>query len=385
MSSDTASPSRPRAVAQGIGRHPRRAATGGVRGVQPSPAEQRALSAIGIDDPLMQGYMAWRRSLLFVAAPIAVFSGALAAWDLATNYSIERLNALGIVVSLIPSVAVLLLNVVTVIAALTWRDPRRSARTLMVGWAISLVAPLVASVLPVNWLVTDEFMNQFGPDTEFVVRMLISVEYAVVLLPTLLSFPSGVVRGAARIKSLLPSSTLAGWVLLILAPIYAVFFVVAVIIVEQLAGNVLLLLAIALLAASPFVHLAGARLYIRPLTTDDEVRRLDRVQRWSGLLTLVGIVLLVIWALTARLGDSRLIGSVADGALIDHKAALLRVIELVCRVLITTAVFSHVLLQVTDASWRFDRGFSDPEALRRHDAQMVEVDRALKATGERLG
>lgn len=385
MSSEASSPSRQRELARGLGRHPRRFTTRGVRGVQPSPGERRALAAIGIDDPLMQGYMAWRRSLLFVAAPIAVFSGALAAWDLATNYSTRGLNPLGVVVSLIPSLAVLLLNVTTVVAALTWRNPRRSSRTLFIGWAVSLGAPLVASVLPVNWLVTDEFMNQFGPDTEFVVRILISIEYAVVLLPTLLSFPSGVVRGAARIKSLLPSSTLAGWVLLILAPIYAVFFVVAVIIVEQLAGNGLLLGGIALLAASPFVHLAGARLYIRPLTTDDEVRRLDRVQRSSGLLTLVGVVLLVIWALTARFGDARLIGSVADGALLDHKAAVLRVVELVCRVLITTAVFSHLLLQITNASWRFDRGFGDPEALRRHEAQMVEVDQALKVTGERVG
>ena len=385
MSPETSSSSRPCELVRGLGRHPRRASRGGVRGVQPSPAEQRALTAIGIDDPLMQGYMAWRRSLLLVAAPIAVFSGALATWDLATNYSVRGLTPLGIVVSLIPSIAVLLLNVTTVIAALTWSNPRRSARTLNIGWAVSIAAPLVASVLPVNWLVTEERLNQFGPDTEFVFRILISIEYAVVLLPTLLSFPAGVVRGAARIKSLLPSSTLAGWVLLILAPIYAVFFVVAVIIVEQLAGNGLLLAGIVLLAASPFVHLAGARLYIRPLTTDDEVRRLDRVQRRSGILTLLGVVMLVIWALTARFGDSRLIGSVADGALLDHKAALLRVVELVCRVLITTAVFSHLLLQVTDASWRFDRGFGDPDAYRRHEEQMTEVDRALKATGERVG
>ena len=105
------------------------------------------------------------------------------------------------------------------------------------------------------------------------------------------------------------------------------------------------------------------------------------MQRRSGLLTLVGVVMLVIWALTARFGDSRLIGSVADGALLDHKAAVLRVVELVCRVLITTAVFSHLLLQVTDASWRFDRGFGDPEAYRRHEEQMSRGRPGVEGNG----
>lgn len=41
-------------------------------------------------------------------------------------------------------------------------------------------------------------------------------------------------RGGARVKSLLRASTISGWVLVIFAPVYAVFFVVALILVEQL-------------------------------------------------------------------------------------------------------------------------------------------------------
>ena len=196
MSPDTSSSSRPRELVRGLGRHPRRASRGGVRGVQPSPAEQRALSAIGIDDPLMQGYMAWRRSLLLVAAPIAVFSGALATWDLATNYSVRGLTPLGIVVSLIPSIAVLLLNVTTVIAALTWQQPpplgpdveHRLGRLHR-----RAVGRLRAAGQLAGHRGAAEPVRARTPSSSF--RILISIEYAVVLLPTLLSFPS---RGGAR-------------------------------------------------------------------------------------------------------------------------------------------------------------------------------------------
>lgn len=352
--------------------------------MRPTSTEQQALVSAGIVDPLMQGYMAWRRSLLFVATPFALLSGALAVWDLATNIDTAGFTPLGTVALVVPSLAVIVLSTATVVAVVTWRNPRLSARTLQTGWAISLLAPVLIAAVPVQWLLTEEAMNQFGPEGEFGLRLLVSISYAIDLLPTLLSFPSGVVRGAARIKSLLPASTLSGWVLIILAPIYAVFFVVAVVLVEQLAGNALLLVGILLLAASPFVHVFAGRLYVLPLTAERDVRRLDAVQRRAGLLTFGGAVMLVIWALTARFGDSALIGSVADGAILDHKTALLRVFELISRVLITTAVFSHLLLQMTEASWRFDRGFSDPEASQRHEQQMAQVERTLRATGDRV-
>ncbi len=372
-------------LAQAIWRHPRRTLAGGVRSSRPSPSERRALVDAGIVDPLMQGYMAWRHSLLLVATPITLLSGGLAVWDLLTDDDIDGLTTLGVIAHVVPSIAVLVLMATTVAAALTWRRLRRSARIVQTGWAISLFVPVAVALVPVHWLFDESRMNRFGPDTELGVRLLTSVTYAVSLVPILLSFPSGVVRGAARIKSLLPMSTLAGWVLVILTPIYAFFFVVALIVVEQVGGNSLLLVGIALLTASPFVHVFAARLYVLPLTTDGLVRRLATVQRWAGLLTVSGAVLIVVWALTARFADSPIVGSAGDDALIDHNTAVLGSLELIGRVLITTAVFSHLLLQMTEASWRIDRGVDDPDAARRHQEQMEQVDRTLRAAGDRVG
>lgn len=357
----------------------------GVRTIRPTPAERAALTAAGIVDPLMQGYTAWRRSLILVALPVTLLSGALALWDLVSNTQTDELSTVGALALVVPSLAVLVLTVATVLAAITWRSPHASARILQTGWAISLFAPVLVAVIPFQWLLDGDATAGLAPEAEVILRVYVSVAYTINLLPTLLSFPSGVVRGGARVKSLLPASTISGWVLVIFAPVYAVFFVVALILVEQLAGNVVLLTGIVLLALSPFLHVFAARLYVAPLTTQAELRRLDGVQRRAGLVSLGGATLIVIWALTTKFVDAPIVGSVANGAFLDHQTALLRACELVARVLITTAVFSHLLLQITEASWRQDRGFADLDAYAHHERQMAQVERALGATGDRVG
>jgi hypothetical protein len=182
---------------------------------------------------------------------------------------------------------------------------------------------------------------------------------------------------------MLPAGTIAGWVLVIMTPVYAVYFVLALILVQHLAGNGVLLLGAALLAASPFVHLAAARLYIFPLTTDLEVRRLDRVQRLAGLVGAAGLVTILIWAATATIGDKRIIGG--GDALLDPPGAVLSALELVARVLVTSVVFSTLLLQVTESAWRHDRNYADREAYERHAVEMTALGRSLGATRERIG
>ena len=216
-----------------------------------------------------------------------------------------------------------------------------------------MFAPLVVAMLPLDWLVSGSLGAVTGVDSgddrdELFARIAVSVQYAIVLLPSLLSFPSGLVRGAARVKRMLPAGTIAGWVLVIMTPVYAVFFVLALILVQHLAGNGVLLAGAALLAASPFVHLAAVKLYIFPLTTDDEVRRLDRVQRLAGGVGLAGMIMILVWAFTATIGDKRIVGG-SDG-LLDPLGAVLSALELVARVLVTSVVFSYLLLQVTESS-----------------------------------
>jgi hypothetical protein len=62
---------------------------------------------------------------------------------------------------------------------------------------------------------------------------------------------------------------------------------------------------------------------------------------------------------------------------------VLSALELVARVLVTSAVFSYVLLVVTESAWRHDRAHADPEAYERHELQMAEIERSLHGADTR--
>ena len=129
---------------------------------------------------------------------------------------------------------------------------------------------------------------------------------------------------------MLPAGTIAGWVLVIMTPVYAVFFVFALILVQHLAGN----------GICSRRRVAGGQ-SVRPPHGGEAVhvpahdrRRgapLDRVQRTGGAVGAAGMVMILIWAFTATVGAKRIVGG--GDALLDPLGAVLAALELVARML----------------------------------------------------
>lgn len=350
-----------------------------MRASEPSEDEIPALLAAGISDPVVQRYTVYRRSLLILVAPLAVLSAILSAID-AKDIETETLNALGVLAELTPTLAIWVMMGASLLALSNWAMLHKSGRILMIGWGISVVAPLLIALAPVDWLVDSAAKAQAGPNFQ-AVRLIVGLGYAINLLPTVLTFPSGVIRGATRIKSLIPTSTVAGWSLLMLIPMYGLIFIIAMVLIGQVAGNPLLVLGTLCMAASPFIHMTGGRLYVRPLTEEEPIAELAAVQRKATLLSLAGITLITLWALTAKFGEARVVGT-GDGALLTPLTIVVRGVEFGARLLITTAVFSHLLLQMTEASWRHERAFHLSPASKDYETQMASVERSLRASGD---
>ena len=353
----------------------------GMRSLRPTEAELPMIHRAGISDPLMQGYAAFRHSLLWLAAPLAATSAVLAAIDL-KDVELDSFNGLGKLAQLAPTIAVWILAAATIVALLNWSTPAKSARILVAGWAASIILPVVAALCPIDWLLKDG-VEQANAGQMPLIRLFLGVGYAINLLPTVLSFPSGIIRGATRIKSMLPTSTVSGWSLMVLAPMYSMFFVIAMIVIAQVAGNPLLVIGTLLVAASPFIHMRARGLYVQALTDDERVRRLGSVQQRAAIVSLVGTALIVLWALTAKFGNSRVVGT-ADGDMLNPVTAVLRIVELFARLLITTAVFSHVILQMTETHWRHERQFHNSPDSVTYEGQMAAIERTLRATGDQL-
>jgi len=97
---------------------------------------------------------------------------------------------------------------------------------------------------------------------------------------------------------------------------------------------------------------------------------------------MAGAALIVLWALTAESGGIRIVGT-GDSDLLDPFTGLLRLVELVARLLTTTAVFSHLLLQITETHWRHEREFAVDATFKHHELQMAQVEHTLRVTGDR--
>lgn len=114
-------------------------------------------------------------------------------------------------------------------------------------------------------------------------------------------------------------------------------------------------------------------LYTEPLVEPAQIQELDRTQRTASWVGLAGAALILLWALTAEVSGSRVIGT-GDADFIDPWTALLRAVEVVARLLVTTAVFSHLFLHVSARAWRAEKRFREHPAYQYYDNQMAWVE-----------
>jgi len=161
-----------------VAAHLRRALVSGAHRTEASDAELRQLASVGIDSPLVQRYAVWRRSVLFVALPFTFLSAILAVRELLER-DLDGYSAIGVAAVAVVSLAVPVLMVTVFLAACTWRQPRLSGRLLLAGWAVSMFAPLVVAMLPLDWLVSSSLGEVTGVDSgddrnELVTRIAVS-------------------------------------------------------------------------------------------------------------------------------------------------------------------------------------------------------------------
>ena len=224
-----------------------RAFRGQIAACQPTPKECEALDEAGITNARARSYLVWRRSCLVLASPFVSTSmilGLVGLKDL-TGESSESFNALGNLMLFLTGIDTLFMSAGMSFAMHLWARPVVSMRSLRFGWLASFVLPLIPALFPIEMLFKQDFLEQleeeYGKEAYnsaiFATKLTLALAYAIQLLPVVITFPGGAVRGALKILGLLPQSTLPGWILVVAAPFYSLLVCVALVIVIQVAGN----------------------------------------------------------------------------------------------------------------------------------------------------
>jgi len=358
--------------------HLRRALGWDVRSMPVEPDEEARLIAKGVDEENARRYLVWRRSVLLVVAPPTLVSAILAAIGWAGRDR-SGLSDLGGALEIVQLAALFALPLTAWLAARTWDRHRLSRNILLRGWLFAFLTPLVLALFPFGWRV-----DLSGGDEAAVTQamsllgLLGAISVYVTLMPSVLSLIPGVLRGCLRIKALIPESILPGLFLIAAAPLYILLFLVIFTTVNQVAGNILLMLAVLALLMAPLLYLINAGTFTRPLRTPEEIAKIGQIQTAATVIVGIGLALLVFYAFTATIMGKALIGT-------DDATSLMRPwslglfqfpLEYFVRSLFTTVLVADLFMLMNLSLWRHTQAFqSSPEA-RSYDRLMNEIEEA---------
>jgi hypothetical protein len=220
---------------------------------------------------------------------------------------------------------------------------------------------------------------------EMLVELVLSGSGYLLLLPAVVSLIPGVVNGCLRVKTLVPAAQLPGWLMVTTAPAFLLFWLVILAVANHAAQSALLVFGVILWAGSPALYSAFGRVLVRPQLTDADAAKIGKVKKVVGLSALTGIALLLAFALTAKVAGLKVVGfdraaavttkldALAEDdetSLEDVEKALAQsksvvyafdmssyrlVLDVLAKLLVVTAVASHLVLRATIAAWQNDR------------------------------
>jgi hypothetical protein len=383
--------------------HLSRALTWNLQSLTVSERERARLEAAGIETEGIQRYAVWRRSTLYLVAVPTSISAILATLDIIQK-SDENLSHVGEMLTLLNTVVLYAMPVTALAAARTWTRLRRSNRLLVWGWAIAFLPPFFLALLPIDW-----WFDAVPPEQQSAQRvklavldMINGVYFVCTLLPTALSLLPGLIRGCLRVKTLLPGSIVPGWFLVAGAPFSVLLWLVALIALNHLAGNPLLIAGVLLYIGAPLVYVLRADLFIRPIPPS-ACAAIGRVQLVVLLLTCLSVGLLVTYLLTRKLLGLPLIGwhqettvmwiwyhtptEQLDPLKIFQEARswvylwdvdnFQMAIEYVSRSLFLTVVIADMLLRMNLSVWWQQKQFSGTEHSAGYDDTLTRLQRHL--------
>jgi len=297
--------------------HLLRAVSRDLRDIEITPEEAPRLIAHNVHDRAIQQYLLWRRSWLFVLLPIALVAAVIQIIGLFRDgLDLSSMSWFGVFV--LGTMVILQMVGYPIAAALAvwkWDQLRFSRWVLVGGFFASYLLPFIVALIPFgNFIVIQETDPQVVAQQKVFSGIVGAVIWLVTLLPALLAILPGILRASVRIKSLLPESIVPGWLIVMTAPFFSLLLLVAFAIVNQVAGNLLLIIGMLLIMAAPAVFLVRTDLLIKPVTQPVERRRLEMMQAGYVVTIGIGMALLMLYFVTVDILGRPLVGNTADAA-----------------------------------------------------------------------
>jgi hypothetical protein len=154
------------------------------------------------------------------------------------------------------------------------------------------------------------------------------------------------------------------------------FTIVVFVLIDQIIGKPLLVIGVALLAFGPWLYVIHRRVYGRPMSMAEAAKELPRASRFGGFVLAGGLALIAIYVFTARVGSMDIVGTDDKKAFFTYLQLLRTLAEVLARTLLTTVVFSAIVLSMIFAEWKNTRELR-ADIRAEHDEQMRAIERYM--------
>jgi len=272
------------------------------------PSESVQLTTMGITNPDTQGFLVWRRSILLVVTvlmlPFVTVHAVKAFKDIndQTPGVLTGMRTIHVLINIAFAFSCFFLLT-------QWKDWRRQRRLLLFAWLIFFIAPFAIFLVPIRELfTTTDFVRQLAKNPGLsgadlarakeqigaVIGLTMMLEASMVLAPKAVSLMPGIVRASVATKLRFPGAASPGWLIALIAPLYALLVYVVLIGPFQLAGSGWILLALAGFMGGPIWLAASGLRVARPLDPLDAEVLMKRARIGYLTFSLCGVAFLFV-------------------------------------------------------------------------------------------
>ncbi len=262
-----------------------------------------------VTDEDQQAFLAWRRSVLFMAAlimiPVALVHAAQVA-DQSGPEGWKALNSLAVIVEIA-------FTVFLWIQVPRWTKWKKQSRALSWAWLLYFLTPFLIFLYPVA---SSMNYDDYGPAgsqarqmAQFTAGLAIGAQAMISLAPKIISLLQGMIRASIATKTLFPGSSAPGWLMVISAPLYMIIFYVFVLLPYHFTDSGLVAVGMLLiLGAKSTLVRAGLHL-TRPMR-DEEARNSTSkaLTLWFSMLALGALCIIGgLWDLISQASPNTVI------------------------------------------------------------------------------
>jgi len=257
-----------------------------VHEVLPTERSHLARQATHIQNPEHQAFLAWRRSVLLLVAILFI---PLTVSRFFETFDGPDVPHAGRVFLMIPAFAEALFCIVAFDQLKNWAQWKRQRRVLFTAWAFYFIAPFLVWLYPFRSAYDTSVggaiqaiqsagipLKVTRSQLHLALGLAFGVKALLQLGPKVISLMPGLIRASIVSKLQFPGTTAPGWLMMLAAPMYALFAYIIVILPYQITASWQFLVGNGgILLAQIFIGASGRRLTV-PLSTEESYARIHK-------------------------------------------------------------------------------------------------------------